>query len=95
MTIQYNVEELRTNSTKLLTSHEAMNTAIRDKIGGLVTMLSDNWKGKDSTTYVNQLSDKVGAISSYLDELKIIAENLNTAADLYEKHEETYSASLW
>ena len=95
MTIQYNVEELRTNSEKLLTSYEAMDTANRDKIGGLVTMLSNNWKGEDSTAYADQLSDKVGEIASYLDELKIIAENLNTAADLYEKHEEKYSASLW
>lgn len=94
MTIQYNVEELRTNSEKLLTSHETMNNAL-SKLGSLVIMLNNHWKGDASEAYVGQLSEKIGTISRYLDELQIIANNLNTAADLYEKHEENYSASLW
>lgn len=94
MTIKYNIDDLRDTSTDLLKCHETMNGALND-LNKLVDMINSDWVGEDRDTFIQLLDNDINAFTTYLNRLQIIANNLNTAAALYEKHEETYSAALW
>lgn len=94
MKIQYSVEDLRNSSTSLLNEYSTMSSALNN-LSSLVNSIGEHWTGNDRTSYIAQLSSKIGTISNYLNKLQAIANNLETAADCYEKHEEQFSASLW
>ena len=61
---------------------------------GLVSSFQANWSGEAQTAYIAFFTDAIASLKSYLEEFDIIAQNLNTAADYYEKHEETYTNCL-
>lgn len=93
MKIEYNIDDLRQYSEKLLAEHEAMVGAVTN-LEGLVSSFQANWSGEAQTAYIAFFTDTIASLKSYLEEFDIIAQNLNTAADYYEKHEETYTNCL-
>lgn len=92
--ISYNVDDLRNNSKNLLSEYGVMNDAV-SALNDLTSSFTEHWSGDAQTAYLGFFSESIQSLSSYLAELQIIANNLNTAADYYEKHEENYSAPLW
>lgn len=94
MTIQYSISDLRDSSSKLLNEYSSMNAAVGN-LNNLMSSISSHWVGDDQTAYIAQFSAKVTSLKSYLSELQTIAENLKTAAQYYEEHEDEFSAGLF
>ena len=92
--INYNVDDLKTNSKNLLNEYGIMNDAV-SALNDLTSSFTEHWAGDAQAAYLGFFTERIQSLSSYLAELQVIANNLNTAADYYEKHEEHYSASLW
>ena len=93
MEIKYNIDDLRQYSDKLLKEHENMTDAVSN-LESLVSSFQTNWSGEAQTAYLGFFTDTIKSLNTYLEEFDIIAKNLNTAADYYEKHEEYYSQDL-
>lgn len=94
MTIQYNKEDLKDNSAKVLSQYETMNEALNN-LKNLINNINTHWNGADKAAYIEKLTEQVTTLESYLSELKTIATNLSTAADYYAQHEEHFSQDLW
>ena len=91
MLIEYNIDDLRTNSSNLLKEHESMTESL-NSLNDLTASFEQHWSGAAYTAYIGFFTDTISSLESYLDELNIIASNLNTAADYYKKHEEYYNS---
>lgn len=94
MTIQYSISDLRDNSSKLLNEYSSMNAAVSN-LNNVMSSISSHWSGDDQASYIALFSASVNSLKSYLSELQTIATNLKDAAQLYEKHENDFSVSLW
>lgn len=94
MKIQYSIEDLNNNSKNLLTEYSTMNEALNN-LNNLTNSIGEHWKGTDSTVYVASLASSISTLNTYLTKFQAIANNLGTAANDYQAHEEEYSQSLW
>lgn len=94
MKIQYSIEDLNNNSTSLLAEYNAMNDALNN-LNNLTSSIGEHWKGTDSTVYIASLASSISTLNTYLTKFQAIANNLETAANCYQAHEDEYSKSLW
>lgn len=91
MQVIYNVDDLRAYSKKVSEQCTSMIDAIKS-LNTLTESFKEHWSGEAQSAYLGYYISAIASTSTYVAELAVIAENLNTAADYYEAHEAKYEA---